>query len=156
MWTIMTTTQNCDGTNQVTDTSTESFCPDDELTAPDDGEIPEEYLSAINCTGSADANSFTQSCSGTLQVNELGPGCTVSFTSTQSGTRTGDSYSGSGHVEITFTNCGDFNGTICTDFDYSATRDPEATPDCPGTTARRPQLVAIEQLLAENGLTLAR
>lgn len=79
-------------------TATDTICEGDVL------EQPEGEDSALDCTGSADANSYTLNCTGT---EEVAPGCTATYTYVATGTRSGDSYTAEATMDITFSgDCG--------------------------------------------------
>jgi len=86
----------------------------------------------ITCTGSADADSFEQSCTGS---SEILPGCTIAFVFDAAGTRTGDTYTATTIITTTATgSCMGFQGA-CQRIEVAATRIDPTPPDCTETPA---------------------
>lgn len=75
-------------------TSLDTICPGSVWEEPD----PEDVT--IECTGSADATSYTQHCEGS---EEIVPGCLANFVSDGSGTRNGETYTSVTTTTISFT-----------------------------------------------------
>jgi hypothetical protein len=80
IWQSTDTTDDCNGVFVSTSTSLDTLCT---------GQTFEDDDPNVSCTGSADANSYTQHCTGTSQPI---PDCTATFDILTNGTRTGDSF----------------------------------------------------------------
>ncbi len=79
---------------QFTSTNLDTICPGSVFEDPDPDSVN------IECTSSANGDSYTSHCEGS---EEATPGCTVNFTYDATGTRTGDSYSSISTMTITYT-----------------------------------------------------
>lgn len=105
----------------ATETYTDTLCAGEAYLVP--GDSP--------CTGTVDDDSVDITCTSSF---EAFPGCTVTFTYTMTGTRTGDSYSGSDQMVW------DYSGDCplpdsCERYEWEATRlalDPACTPTANG------------------------
>jgi hypothetical protein len=106
-------------------TTLDTICPGSVFEDPDPGEV------TIECTGSADANSYTTNCEGSEEVT---PGCTMNFVYEISGTRNSNSYTSTGTTTITYTGDCPLIPDSCQRVEITGTRtstDPgpcEATP----------------------------
>jgi hypothetical protein len=105
-------------------TDLDTICPGSVFEDPDPEEMP------LECTGSADADSYTTHCEGSLEVM---PGCTMNFVYDVTGTRDGDTYTSVATTDITYSgDCPDVPDT-CQRTEVTGTRIGGAPNPCDGT-----------------------
>jgi len=110
IWNIATTEYECGGS-----TPTDSYADLDTICA---GEIFTESTDVdYVCDGTIDANSIDVSC--TASITE-GP-CTITFSSSVTGSRSGDSVSGTNTYSVTYSGCGPIPDE-CVDEVFTGTR----------------------------------
>lgn len=131
IWTTADSVYSCAGDLQETDVSVDTLCAGAEY-------LPEDPGTQIqfNCTGSADATTYTLSCTGSSEVFE---NCTATYTLTAHGTRTGDTYFDVTTLEITYSGSGtgcEFLQGICTQTNTHGTRSGPAPAQYCSTPAR--------------------
>jgi hypothetical protein len=122
IWDMTTTDRNC-GSTTVIDMFTEAdtLCAG---TAFDPGDETE-----FTCAGSIGDTSIDVSCSGSFEAD----GCTVTFSFIVTGTRSGDSYTGTETFSITYEGaCGPVPDQ-CTESEVSGVRTGPPPPACAST-----------------------
>ena len=124
VWSVHTVDRNC-GSEAVVDDSTteETLCPGDSFA------FGEDFGVDVNCTGTVTDAAIDLSCSGT----ESFEGVVFNYTFTIHATRSGDSFSGTSHTEITSAG----EQVACFDEVISATRTGPAPNPCTGTSTMR-------------------
>jgi len=113
VWTIDTVERDCT-TNAITDSYSEqdTICAGSQI-APGDSGFP------LVCDGTISDTSLSETCSGSIEAI---PGCTATFTYTVSGTRSGDSLTGTATISIDYVgSCGPITGQ-CTKEEITGTR----------------------------------
>lgn len=121
IWLYQNTTKNCT-TGQVISTSSysDTLCPG-EIVLPGGGFYE-------TCTGGYSETSFTSDCTVS---REFLPGCQASYRLVQNGTRTGDSFEGTGRSTTTFSGAGCTGlADQCFDFVTTGTRFGAAPSNC--------------------------
>ena len=114
IWQSTDTTYDCNGVFQSTSTTLDTLCAGVTFDVPDDPDI--------SCTGSADANTYTQHCTGTTEVF---PDCIATFDIETHGTRTGDTFFSVSVFSTTYAGSGkgcDFFPDMCQQFNSHSTR----------------------------------
>jgi hypothetical protein len=112
IWQSVDSTYDCNGAFQNTTTFTDTLCAG----------VTFESDTTFSCTGSADANSYTQHCTGS---GEVFTDCTYTFDLTTHGTRSGDSFFSVSVFSTTYTGTGkgcDFFPDSCTQTNSHSTR----------------------------------
>lgn len=126
IWEMDIAIYDCD-TNALifSTTSLDTICPGSAFEDPDPGDI------TIECTSSADANTYTNHCEGSEVVI---PGCTATFVFDLTGTRNGDSYTQVGTTMVTYAGaaCGLFPDS-CQRMEVSGTRSNNDPGPCEST-----------------------
>lgn len=127
VWELQIAAYDCEtDALQFSTTEYDTICPGWAFSDPQEEDID------ITCTGSANADSYEQSCEGSSEVL---PGCTVDFAFDAAGTRTGDTYTSVTTIATTATgSCMGFQGS-CQRIEVSATRIDPTPPDCSETPA---------------------
>jgi len=121
IWDVTSTTYDCE-TNAVigTDAYADTLCAGTVFDFDDPG-------FEITCTGTADGNTITSHCTGSL---ELGEACTMNFDLQSTTTRTGDTYESVSTINTTYdgAECG-FLPDSCNRVETTGTRiAPEPVP----------------------------
>lgn len=127
VWELQIAAYDCE-TDALLFSSTEydTICPGWGFSDPQDEDID------LTCTGSADADSYLQQCSGSTEIL---PGCTVTYDFEATGSRTGDTYTSVTVIETVATgDCMGFSGS-CQRIEVTATRIDPTPPDCSETPA---------------------
>lgn len=95
IWEVYTEIYDCETEElEFTSTHLDTICPGSVF------EDPDPDSGTIECTSSADSDSYTIHCEGS---EEVVPGCTANFIYDATSTRTGDSYASVGTTTITYT-----------------------------------------------------
>ncbi len=92
VWVNSDTAYTCAGAFQSTASSQDTLCTGQSFSD-----------TTLSCTGSADANTFTEHCTGSFDV---GSGCTANYTVDVHGTRTNDTFFSVATSSITYTGAG--------------------------------------------------
>lgn len=119
IWEIDISVYDCETNVLIFESSeTDTLCPGETFEDPDGEEF------TLTCTSSADATTYTSSCEGEAEIM---PGCTASFTFDSAGTRTGETYTVTSTMNITY--AGDCSGLSdsCQRTEITGTRIGEAT-----------------------------
>jgi hypothetical protein len=131
IWELEVAIYDCD-TNALLFSSTQldTICPGFAFTDPDPDSID------FDCTGSANATTYTNHCEGS---EEISPTCTMNFVYDVTGTRTGNSYTSVGVSTITYTGDCPFVMDSCQRTEISGTRIATDPGPCESTpTENRP------------------
>ncbi len=125
IWQTQESTFDCD-TNDLlfNGAQTDTLCPGATLPGPPPGEM------TLDCTTSADGDSYQVHCTASVEVV---PGCVVSFVYDTTATRTGDTYSATSTSSMTYV--GDCFGmaNTCERTETTGTRIAGPSPACDGT-----------------------
>lgn len=125
VWQSVDNTYDCD-TNALlfNDAQQDTLCPGATLPGPAPGEM------TLDCTTSADGDSYLVHCTSSLEVV---PGCTVSFVYDTSATRTGDSYTAVSTSSTTYVGACFGMADTCERTESTGTRIAGPVPACSGT-----------------------
>jgi len=113
IWQSTDTTYDCNGVFMNTTSSLDTLCT---------GQTFEDDDPTISCTGSVDANTYTQHCTGS---SEFIPDCTATFDILTHGTRSGDSFFSVTVFQTTYAGTGegcDLIQDFCQQFNSHSTR----------------------------------
>lgn len=132
IYTTVDTTYDCNGVFQSTVTTTDgdTICGGKDY-SPNSGGSPIVF----DCTGTADASSFSMTCTGS---GEIFTGCTADFTIVIHGTLSGGTYFDVSTINVTYSgsSCSGFPPT-CNQFNSHGTRTgPAPTAYCATPTRR--------------------
>lgn len=125
IWTYTDSVFSCTGILDFVETGNDTLCAGAIL--GDSGEGP---VSDVICDGSADATTVSLNCSGSTEVL---PDCMADFSSTTTGTRTGETYKAVAQYQLSFSGgalgCSSFPG-FCETVRTSATRIAPQPAEC--------------------------
>jgi len=122
IWELEVVGYDCDSEMVIfSSTSLDSICEGSMFVDPDPSSFP------IECTGSADADSYTLHCEGSQEVI---PGCTANFVYDSDATRDGDSYSSVTITSITYTGDCSVIPDSCQRIEVTGTRIDDAPDPC--------------------------
>ena len=124
IWSVHSVDRNC-GSDIVVDDSTN----EETLCAGENFLFGEDFGVDVNCSGTVTDTEINLSCTGT----ETFEGVVFSYTFTIQATRSGDSFSGTSHTEITSAG----ETILCNDEVVSATRIGPAPEPCISSSAMR-------------------
>ena len=135
VWVSTDSVFSCTDTFMEVISENDTLCTGAPLGGPDDGGgiVPE-----IDCNGSADANSASIICSGSIEVV---PDCVATFMSTTTATRSGDTYTATAEFSITYAGTGvgcDFIPGICERSRVTANRIAGEPQECSTAVDERP------------------
>lgn len=138
IWEMTTAVYDCE-TNELVFSATniDTICPGFVLEDPEPGEV------TIECTGSADANSFTTHCEGTLMVI---PGCFMNYVYDSTGTRNNNSFTQVGTSTITYTGDCPFIPDTCQRTEVTGTRTSSDPGPCEITPVENRPWASVKSL----------
>lgn len=125
VWELDSATYDCE-TDELLFSSTnlDTICAGSVFPDPEPGEI------TIECTGSADATSYTGQCEGSFEVI---PGCTVNFLYESTATRNGDTYTSTSTITISYVGDCPVIPDTCQRTEATGTRIESPTDPCSAT-----------------------
>lgn len=125
IWEIQVATYDCDTNDLLFSTTVyDTICPGWAFADPDQEEID------LTCTGSADANSYSQHCEGSSTPF---PGCEMSFVFDGTGSRTGDTYTAITTTSSTFVGACFSIPDSCSRTEVTGTRIDDTPDQCTET-----------------------
>ncbi len=125
IWELEVNAYDC-VTNQLifSSTSLDTVCPGEVFVDPD----PSEFT--LECTGSADSDSYTLHCEGSQEVS---PGCTVNFSYDANGTLDGNTQNSTSTTNISYTGDCPMIPDFCQRVEITGKRIAGTPNSCEGT-----------------------